>query len=81
MEAANEAFSEYLNDADLNSIQINFVKRVVSYVVKNGMMKNLSILGEAPFNEMGSVAEIFEDMGIWMGIRKVIDGINQNAAA
>lgn len=79
IEAANEAFSVYLNDANLNSTQINFVKRVVSYVVKNGMMKDLSVLGDAPFNEMGSVAEIFEDMGIWMGIRKVIDCINQNA--
>ncbi|HEY5585310.1 MAG TPA: DEAD/DEAH box helicase family protein [Ruminiclostridium sp.] len=81
MKAANEAFSEYLKDASLNSIQINFVKRMVSYVVKNGMMKDLSVLGEAPFNEMGSVAEIFDDMGIWMGIRKVIESINQNAAA
>lgn len=81
MEAANEAFSEYLNNVNLNSIQINFVKRVVSYIVKNGMMKDLSVLGEAPFNEMGSVAEIFDDMGIWMGIRKVIENINHNAAA
>jgi len=79
MEAANEAFSQYLNNANLNSMQINFVKRIVSYVIKNGMMKDLSVLGEAPFNEMGSVAEIFDDIGIWMGIRKVIDSINQNA--
>lgn len=80
IEAANEAFSEYLNEVYLNSIQINFVKRIVSYIVKNGILNDLSVLGDAPFNEMGSVAEIF-DMGIWMGIRKVIDGINQNAAA
>lgn len=81
MEAANEAFSEYLNTDNFNSRQINFIKRMVSYVVKNGMMKELSVLGEAPFNEMGSVAEIFDDMNVWMGIRKVIDGINQNAVA
>lgn len=80
MEAANDAFSEYLNNANLNSIQINFVKRIVSYVVKNGIMKDLSILGESPFNDMGSVADIF-DMGTWMGIKKVIDSINRNAAA
>jgi type I restriction enzyme R subunit len=78
MESANEAFSQYLNNANLNSMQSNFVKRIVSYVVKNGMMKDLSVLGEAPFNEMGSVAEIFDDIGVWMGIRKIIDGINQN---
>ncbi len=79
VEAANEAFSEYLNEANLNIMQINFVKRIISYVIKNGMMKDLSILGETPFNEMGSVAEIFDDIGVWMGIRKVIDGINRNA--
>ena len=78
-EAANDAFSKYLNDVNLNSMQINFVKRIVSYVVKNGMMKDLSVLGEPPFNEMGSVAEIFDDMSVWFGIRKVIDDINKNA--
>ncbi len=79
MEAAKEAFSEYLNNANLNSNQINFVNMIITYVVKNGMMKDLSVLGDKPFNDMGSVAEIFEDMGIWMGIRKVIDSINKNA--
>ncbi|NLL06929.1 MAG: DEAD/DEAH box helicase family protein [Clostridiaceae bacterium] len=79
IEAANEAFSKYLNDVNLNSMQINFVKRIVAYVVKNGMMKDLSVLGEPPFNEMGSVAEIFDDMSVWIGIRKVIDDINKNA--
>ena len=81
VEAANEAFSKYLNSANLNSVQINFVKRIVAYVVKNGMLKDLSVLGDAPFNEMGSVADIFDDMNVWMGIRKVIDSINKNAAA
>ncbi len=80
MEAANEAFSEYLNNSNLNSVQINFVKRIVSYVVRNGILKDLSILGEPPFNEKGSVAEIF-DMGTWLGIRNIIDSINKNAAA
>lgn len=79
IEAANEAFSQFLDDVNLNSIQINFVKRIISYVVKNGMMKDLSVLAEAPFNEMGSVAEIFDDLNVWNGIRKVIDDINKNA--
>lgn len=80
MDAANDAFSEYLNNANLNSIQINFVKRIVSYVVKNGILKDLAVLGEPPFNEMGSVAEIF-DMSTWIGIKSIIDKINKNAAA
>ena len=30
---------------------------------------------------MESVVEIFTDLTVWMGIRKVIDQINANAAA
>ncbi|MHB8061539.1 MAG: hypothetical protein ACYDG2_02715 [Ruminiclostridium sp.] len=43
------------------------------------MIKDLSVLGEVSFKEMGSMAEIFDDIGIWIGIRKVIYSINQNA--
>lgn len=28
---------------------------------------------------MGSVVDVFTDMTVWMGIRKVIDEINANA--
>ena len=42
---------------------------------------NLSVLQESPFTDQGSVVEIFTDLTVWMGIRKVIDTINANAAA
>ena len=45
----------------------------------NGLMKDLSVLQESPFTDRGSVAEVFTDMEIWSGIRKVIDKINANA--
>lgn len=45
------------------------------------MMKDLSVLQEPPFTDQGSVAAIFTDMSVWLGIRKVIDHINANAAA
>lgn len=45
------------------------------------MMKDLSVLQESPFTDQGSVVEIFTDLNVWMGIRKVIDTINANAAA
>ena len=44
-------------------------------------MKDLSVLQESPFTDQGSVVEIFTDLTLWMGIRKVIDNINANAAA
>lgn len=79
MNAAKEAFSEYLYNTDLDSSQIYFVNQIVEYIVHNGLMKDLSVLQEAPFTDRGSVVEIFTDMNVWMGIRKVIDSINENA--
>lgn len=79
MNAAKEAFSEYLNEANLDSRQIYFVNQIVEYIVHNGLMKDLSVLQEPPFTDQGSVVEIFTDLNVWMGIRKVIEGINDNA--
>ena len=79
MNAAKEAFSDYLNSTDLDSRQIYFVNQIVEYIVHNGLMKDLSVLQETPFTDQGSIVEIFTDMNVWMGIRKVIDSINSNA--
>jgi type I restriction enzyme R subunit len=81
MNAAKEAFSEFLNDTNLDSRQIYFVNQIVEYIVHNGIMKDLSVLQESPFTDKGSVVEIFTDLNVWMEIRKVIDRINANAAA
>ena len=50
-------------------------------IVHNGMMKDLAVLQESPFTDKGSVVEIFTDLTVWMGIKKVIDQINANAVA
>ena len=81
MKAANEAFSAFLNNAELDSRQMHFVKQIVNYIVKNGMMKDLAVLQESPFSDMGSVSEIFDDANVFMGLRAVIDLINKNAIA
>lgn len=79
MNAAKEAFSEYLNEANLDSRQIYFVNQIVEYIVHNGLMKDLSVLQESPFTDQGSVVDIFTDLNVWMGIREVIEEINANA--
>ena len=79
MNAAKAAFSEYLESNNLDSRQIYFVNQIVEYIVHNGMMKDLSVLQESSFTDQGSVVEIFTDLNVWMGIRKVIDSINENA--
>lgn len=81
MNAAKEAFSEFLSNTNLDSRQIYFVNQIVEYIVHNGVMKDLSVLQDAPFTDKGSVVEIFTDLSVWAGIRKVIESINMNAAA
>ena len=81
MNAAKEAFAKYLNDTNLDSRQIYFVNQIVEYIVHNGVMKDLSVLQESPFTDRGSIVEIFTDVTLWQGIRKVIDNINANALA
>ena len=79
MNAAKTAFAKYLDDVNLDSRQIYFVNQIVEYIVHNGLMKDLSVLQESPFTDKGSVVEIFTDLSVWAGIRKIIENINANA--
>ena len=78
MNAAKEAFARYLNDVNLDQRQIYFVNQIIGYVVKNGMMKDMSVLQKPPFTDQGTVVEIFADLTLWAGIRDVIRTINAN---
>jgi type I restriction enzyme R subunit len=79
-QAANEAFSVFLNNAGLDSRQMHFVEQIVNYIVKNGMMKDFAVLRESPFSDMGSVSEIFNEK-VFMDLRAMIERINKNAVA
>ncbi|MEG1752814.1 MAG: DEAD/DEAH box helicase family protein [Christensenella sp.] len=81
MNAAKAAFASYLEGTSLDSRQIYFVNQIVEYIVQNGLLKDLSVLQESPFTDKGSVVEVFTDMSVWLGIRKVIEQINTNAVA
>ena len=81
IQAANEAFSAFLNNAGLDSRQMHFVKQIVNYMVKNGMMKDIAILQESPFSDMGNVSEIFDDGKLFMDLRAIIEKINRNAVS
>ena len=81
MNAAKEAFAEYLNDVSLDSRQIYFVNQIVEYIVQNGVMKDLSVLQEPPFTDKGSIVEVFGDVSLWLRIRQTIESVNSNAAA
>lgn len=80
MKAAKEAFAKYLDETYLDSRQIYFVNQIVEYIVRNGVLKDLSVLQEPPFTDQGSIVEVFTDLSLWAGIKSVIDKINANAA-
>lgn len=53
----------------------------MEYIVHNGMMKDMSVLQEAPFTDYGSIVEVFTDLSVWAGIRQAIERVNANALA
>jgi type I restriction enzyme R subunit len=57
--AANEAFSEFLTDQQLNANQAKFVSLIIDYVVKNGCLEK-EVLQEEPFRTVGSIVELFK---------------------
>ena len=81
MAAAKAAFADYLDEVNLDSRQIYFVNQIVEFIVHNGMMKDLSVLQDAPFTDQGSIVEVFTDLSVWLGIKRVIDQVNANALA
>ncbi len=81
MAAAKAAFADYLSNTNLDSDQIYFVNQIIEYIVHNGVMRDMSVLQEAPFTDRGSIVDVFTNMSVWLGIKSIIDQINANAAA
>lgn len=78
-ETANEIFAKYINDSRLNSKQIEFVKTLIKYVHKNGIL-SIEKLKTEPFSPLGPVSEVFEDnVEVFQSIKKDIENINENA--
>ncbi len=58
MEAAKQAFSEFINDAALNSNQIAFVDKIVNHLVTNGTI-DVQALQYPPFDKPVSIVRLF----------------------
>ena len=75
-QAANEVFSEFLSDESLNINQMEFVKLVVNYIIKNGSLDK-KVINEHPFNKRGNVMQLFDGkLDTARKIITVIDKIN-----
>ena len=81
MASEKAEFVKYLDETHLDRRQIYFVNQIMEFMVRNGMMKDLSVLQETSFTDRGSIVEVFTDLSVWMGIRRVIEQINANALA
>lgn len=80
LHAANEAFSEFLSDESLNIYQSRFVKLIIDFIVKNGMIEDKKVMNEDPFKSVGSISFLFKDnKDKAMKIVKIIDDINKNS--
>ncbi|ANB61698.1 DEAD/DEAH box helicase family protein [Anoxybacteroides amylolyticum] len=78
-QVANEAFSEFLSNERLNIHQSRFVKHIVDYFVKNGVMDK-KVLQEEPFKTVGSIVDLFKDnLDDARKIISIIDEINRNS--
>lgn len=44
-------------------------------------MKDLYVLQDAPFTDNGSIVEVFTDLTVWLGVKRIIDKINAKALA
>lgn len=75
--AANEAFSEFLDDQNLSSRQIRFVKAIIDYVVHNGFIEKQALQQE-PFQSIGSIVDLFPTERT-MRILSIIDNLKDNA--
>jgi len=76
--AANEAFSVFLNNQNLDSKQIRFVKTIIDYIVKNGLIMDKRVLQKDPFKSLGSITDLFNIENA-IKIVSIIDRIKKNA--
>jgi type I restriction enzyme R subunit len=77
-EAAQKAFSEFINDQALGQAQIVFVKKVIDYIVQNGYIENPLELMKPPFDKPQSLMKLFDGTK-QKQIVEVVKKIRENA--
>lgn len=80
-EAIEQHFATFIQEENLNANQIEFVKLIIRYLVKNGVMDK-TMLTEPPFTDLSDsgIFGLFNDTAQAMKIIKLIDEVNENAA-
>jgi type I restriction enzyme R subunit len=80
-EATSLAFSEFLDQGNLNTQQIQFIRTIINHFKTNGILE-LPSLSEPPFTEISDqgIFDLFADEQQDRIIR-IIEGVNENAVA
>lgn len=75
----SDIFYKYINDNRLNMKQIQFMKLLIDYVIKNGTI-DMQKLTEQPFKNVGEVYDLFgNNIDLFKEIKEDIESINENA--
>lgn len=79
IEAANQAFSEFLQAGNLRADQMTFINNIITYLNKNGTI-DAKMLFQSPFTDVNDngLIGVFED-GDAQRIMRIIRGVNENA--
>lgn len=75
-ETAMQVFSEFINDASLNSKQIAFVNKVITYIENNGYVDDLL---KPPFDKPANIIHIFKDKNQLTRFINAVKSIKDNA--
>jgi len=80
MNAAKEAFSEFLDEGVYNAQQIQFVNQIINYLMSNGILE-IGHIFEPPFTDLHSESAygLFEEENVVRLLKRVRE-INANAA-
>ena len=77
-EAIDREFSKYINENELNIEQTRFISLIKNHIMRNGVIDK-RILNEQPFNNYGSIVDIFDGkLDIVQLIVCIINLINRN---
>jgi type I restriction enzyme R subunit len=77
--AAQEAFSDFLNNGNLRADQITFIQNIINYLNINGTIEP-GMLFEPPFTDIndGGLNGVFEDTAAYK-IISIVEHVNENA--
>ena len=82
IKAANEAFSEFIQNGNLSGDQMNFIQKIISFLETNGTI-NEKMLFKSPFTDISDqgLAGVFRDMDDAKKVISLVREINNNANA